>query len=93
MNDFNQQLYLLGLQEVIERYLKHFFDLHGEFLPANGLYNCLIKEMERPLILEALRRLNGNQVQVAKLLGINRNTLRRKIQDLNISIETLKHGN
>jgi two-component system nitrogen regulation response regulator GlnG len=92
MNDFNQQLYSLGLQEVIERYLKNYFDLHGDILPANGLYNCLIKEMERPLIEEALRRLKGNQVQVAKLLGINRNTLRRKIEDLGISLETLKYG-
>jgi two-component system nitrogen regulation response regulator GlnG len=92
MNDFNQHLYALGLQEVIERYLKHYFDLHGDILPANGLYDCLIKEMERPLIEEAMRRLKGNQVQVAKLLGINRNTLRRKIQDLGISFENVKYG-
>ena len=89
MNDFNQQLYSLGLQEVVERYLKHYFDLHGDILPGEGLYSCLIKEVERPLIEEALRRLKGNQVQVAKLLGINRNTLRRKIQTLHISFETL----
>jgi len=91
MSDFNNQLYGLGLQKVIERYLKHYFDLHGDILPAEGLYSCLIKEMERPLIEESLRRLKGNQVQTAKLLGINRNTLRRKIQDLNISLETLWH--
>ncbi len=89
MNDFNQQLYSLGLQEVIERYLKHYFDLHGDLLPGEGLYFCLKKEIERALIEETLRRLNGNQVQAAKLLGINRNTLRRKILDLHISLETL----
>lgn len=89
MSDFNKQLYSLGLPEVIERYLKHYFDLHGDILPAEGLYSCLIKEIERPLIEETLRRLKGNQIQTAKLLGINRNTLRRKIQDLNISLETL----
>ncbi len=89
MNDFDQQLFSLGLREVVERYLKHYFDLHGEILPAEGLYPCLIKEIERPLIEEALRRLKGNQVQVAKLLGINRNTLRRKILDLHISLEAL----
>jgi len=93
MNDFNQQLYTLGLQEVIERYLKHYFDLHGDILPADGLYHCLIKELERPLIEEALRRLRGNQLQVAKLLGMNRNTLRQKIQDLGISLENVKYGN
>lgn len=89
MNDFNEQLYRLGLQEVIERYLKHYFDLHGDILPAKGLYDCLIKEVEKPLIEESLRRLNGNQIKVAELLGINRNTLRRKILALQISLDTL----
>ncbi|HUX80452.1 MAG TPA: helix-turn-helix domain-containing protein [Alphaproteobacteria bacterium] len=89
MNDFNQKLYNLGLQEVIERYLKHYFDLHGDLLPVDGLYFCLKQEIERALIGETLRRLNGNQVQAAKLLGINRNTLRRKILDLHISLEAL----
>lgn len=89
MNDFNQQLYKLGLQEVIERYLKHYFDFHGNILPLEGLYAYLLKEIEHALIEETLRRLKGNQVQAAKLLGINRNTLRRKIKALNISLETL----
>lgn len=91
MNDFDQQLYALGIQRVMERYLVHFFDLHGDILPADGLYDCLIKEVEKPLIEISLKRLKGNQVQVSKLLGINRNTLRRKIQDLNISLKT--HAN
>lgn len=91
MSNFNNQLYDLGLQKTIEGYLKHYFDLHGDILPAEWLYSCLIKEMERPLIKETLRRLKGNQVQAAKLLGINRNTLRRKIHDLNIFLETLWH--
>jgi two-component system nitrogen regulation response regulator GlnG len=89
MNDFNQKLYSLGLQKVVERYLSHYFDLHGDILPSSGLYACLLKEMEQALIEESLRRLNGNQVQVAKLLGIDRNTLRRKIKSLKISLETL----
>lgn len=84
MNDFNQQLYKLGLQEVIRRYLKHYFDLHGDVLPSEGLHLFLIQEIEQPLIEEAMKRLKGNQVKVAKLLGINRNTLRRKLQDLKI---------
>lgn len=91
MNDFNEHLYTLGIQGVMERYLKHYFDLHGDILPPDGLYHCLLKEMEKPLIEETLRRLRGNQVKVAKLLGINRNTLRRKINDLNISLETLQN--
>lgn len=88
MSDFNQTLYSLGLQKVVERYLKHYFDLHGDILPSEGLHACLIREVERALVEETLRRLKGNQVQTAKLLGINRNTLRRKIQDLQITFET-----
>lgn len=89
MNEFNKQLFTLGLGEVIERYINHYFDLHGDVLPPNGLHNVLLREMERPLIEVSLKRLKGNQVQVAKLLGLNRNTLRRKITDLNICLETL----
>jgi len=89
MKEFNEQLYKLGLTSVIENYLNHYYDLHGNILPAEGLYHCLIKEIERPIIEVTLKRLNGNQVKVAKLLGINRNTLRRKIQDLNIPLESL----
>lgn len=87
MNDFNKKLYSLGLQKVVERYLSHYFDLHGDILPCSGLHSCLLKEVEQALIEETMRRLNGNQVKVAKLLGIDRNTLRRKIKSLNISLE------
>lgn len=88
MSDFNQHLYTLGIRKVLAIYLHHYFDLHKGILPADGLYACLIKEMERSLIEVSMKHLNGNQVQVAKLLGINRNTLRRKIQALNISLKT-----
>lgn len=89
MNNFNEQLYRLGIKEVIEKYIKKHFDVHGDILPADGLYSRFMNEVERSLIEETLRRMKGNQVRVAKLLGINRNTLRRKIQDLNISIKKL----
>ena len=89
MNDFNERLYRLGLKEVIERYVKNYFDAHGEILPTDGLYSRFMNEVERPLIEETLRRMKGNQVRVAKILGINRNTLRRKIQDLNILLEKI----
>lgn len=87
MNEFNQQLFRLGLGEVIGRYLNHYFDLHGDILPASGLHSFLIKEIEKPLIEVALKRLKGNQVKVAQLLGINRNTLRYKIRELNICLD------
>lgn len=86
MNDFNKKLCGLGLKEITASYIKNYFDLHGEILPPDGLYTRIMNEVERPLIEETLRRMKGNQVQVAKILGINRNTLRRRIQDLNISL-------
>lgn len=89
MNDFDEQLYRLGLKEVIEKYIKNYFDIHGGIPPSDGLYFRFMNEVERPLIEETLRRMKGNQVRVAKLLGINRNTLRRKILDLNIPLKNL----
>lgn len=86
MSDFNEQV---GVGKILEKYIKNYFDIHGEILPSDGLYSRFMNEVERPLIEETLRRMKGNQVRVAKLLGINRNTLRQKIQALNISLEKL----
>lgn len=53
---------------------------------ASDLHPMLISAVERPLIELALKETNGNQIQAAELLGLNRNTLRKKIQDLHISV-------
>ncbi|MEM9778732.1 MAG: sigma 54-interacting transcriptional regulator, partial [Pseudomonadota bacterium] len=74
------------LSQAIESHLKRYFDLHGENLPPAGLYDRIIKEVELPLIALSLSATRGNQVRTAELLGINRNTLRKKIQDLDISV-------
>lgn len=54
---------------------------------ARGLYATLIQAVERPLIELALRETHGNQIQAAQLLGLNRNTLRKKISDCKISVK------
>ncbi|MEM6465097.1 MAG: nitrogen regulation protein NR(I) [Pseudomonadota bacterium] len=74
------------LSQAIEGHLKRYFDLHGENLPPAGLYDRIIKEVELPLIALSLAATRGNQVKTADLLGINRNTLRKKIQDLDIRV-------
>jgi two-component system, NtrC family, nitrogen regulation response regulator GlnG len=74
------------LAQSIETHLRRYFDLHGEGLPPNGLYDRILKEMELPLIALALSATRGNQVRTAELLGINRNTLRKKIKDLDIRV-------
>jgi two-component system, NtrC family, nitrogen regulation response regulator GlnG len=74
------------LAHAIEAHLRRYFDLHGESLPPDGLYDRVLKEMELPLIALSLSATRGNQVRTAELLGINRNTLRKKIKDLDIRV-------
>ena len=70
----------------IERHLRRYFDLHGNILPPVGLYNRILKELEVPLIAVSLEATGGNQAKCADLLGINRNTLRKKISELEIKV-------
>ena len=70
----------------VERHLRRYFDLHGTILPPPGLYGRILREVEGPLIEIALGATAGNQAKCADLLGINRNTLRKKITDLDIEV-------
>ena len=74
------------LSASVARHLRRYFDLHGGQLPPPGLYQRILREMERPLIEIALDATGGNQARCADLLGINRNTLRKKINDLDIRV-------
>ncbi|EDZ48016.1 response regulator [Leisingera daeponensis] len=74
------------LSESVGRHLQRYFDLHGDMLPPPGLYMRLLREVETPLIEIALTATGGNQAKCAELLGINRNTLRKKITDLDIEV-------
>lgn len=70
----------------VERHLRRYFDLHGADLPPAGLYDRILQEIEVPLIELALEATAGNQAKCADLLGINRNTLRKKINTLDIKV-------
>ncbi len=70
----------------VERHLRRYFDQHGGMLPPPGLYARILREIEAPLIEIALGATSGNQAKCADLLGINRNTLRKKITDLDIEV-------
>jgi two-component system, NtrC family, nitrogen regulation response regulator GlnG len=72
----------------VEKHLNQYFELHKNELPANGLYDRIIHEVERPLIIKTLKLVKGNQLKASELLGINRNTLRKKIIYLDINIGT-----
>jgi len=75
-----------GLAQTVEQRLAVYFSAHGGNLPAAGLYDRILREIERPLITMTLRATRGNQIRAAEVLGLNRNTLRKKIRDLNIPV-------
>jgi two-component system, NtrC family, nitrogen regulation response regulator GlnG len=70
----------------VERHLANYFQSFGDALPPPGLYHRILREVENPLISAALASTRGNQIKAAELLGVNRNTLRKKIRDLDIQI-------
>ena len=75
-----------GLAAAVERHIKGYFAAHKGGLPAAGLYERILREVERPLILLTLGATRGNQIRAAHLLGLNRNTLRKKIRELDIPV-------
>lgn len=75
-----------GLSDIVDAHLKSFFAAHGNELPAPGLHARILREIERPLIIHTLQITRGNQVKAADVLGLNRNTLRKKIRELGIPI-------
>ncbi len=70
----------------VEHHLRTYFQRHGDGLPPPGLYDRVLKEVELPLIALTLSATRGNQLKAADLLGINRNTLRKKIRELDIEV-------
>jgi two-component system nitrogen regulation response regulator GlnG len=75
-----------SFSESVERHLAMLFSAHGDELPPPGLYDRVIREVERPLLSISLAATRGNQIKAAQLLGLNRNTLRKKIRDLGLEI-------
>jgi two-component system nitrogen regulation response regulator GlnG len=75
-----------NLAVAIERYLCRYFASFDSALPPPGLYHRILREVEYPLLSAALAATRGNQIRAADLLGVNRNTLRKKIRDLEIQV-------
>src|SRR5579875_1314594 len=75
-----------NLSGAVERYLARYFSGFDDGLPPPGLYHRVLREVEAPLLSAALAATRGNQIRAADLLGVNRNTLRKKIRDLEIQI-------
>ena len=76
----------LTLSQLVERHLASHFADQPDGVPPVGLYDRVLEEVERPLIQLTLAATRGNQVRAAEILGLNRNTLRKKIQDLGVEM-------
>lgn len=81
-----------GLSSTVERHLRAYFDAHEHDLPASGLYDRVLQEIERPLLAIVLDECEGNQLRAAELLGLNRNTLRKKIRALGLAAGRRRGG-
>lgn len=68
-----------SLESIVELKISRFLDQVGKYYPQN-LYTLIMKKTEKPLLAQILRRTGGNQVHAARILGINRNTLRKKMK-------------
>ena len=75
-----------GFTDVVARYVEQIFAERDGRLPPAGLYGRILREVERPLIARVLTETRGNQLRAAALLGVNRNTLRKKIRELDIEV-------
>ncbi|MGB3866202.1 MAG: nitrogen regulation protein NR(I) [Xanthobacteraceae bacterium] len=75
-----------NLGGAVEGYLASYFAGFPNGVPPPGLYHRILKEVELPLLTAALAATRGNQIRAADLLGLNRNTLRKKIRDLDIQV-------
>ncbi len=75
-----------SMAQAIERHLRAYFASHKDGLPPAGVYHRVLAEVERPLIRLTLAATRGNQIKAAAILGLNRNTLRKKIRELEIPL-------
>jgi two-component system nitrogen regulation response regulator GlnG len=81
-----------SLSLAVQQHLAGYFASFGEALPPDGLYSRLLEAIEEPLLKASMAAVKGNQIKAAKLLGINRNTLRKRLTDLGLDT-VLGRGN
>lgn len=85
-NLFVANLQNVSLERLVKSKLEVLFDQQKESnVELTDLYNLVMEQVERPLIELALRAHNGNQVRTAAALGINRNTLKKKMDHYNLT--------
>lgn len=70
-----------GIAASVEMHLKAYLDAHEATLLVSGLYGRVLREVEEPLFRLVMQACQGNQLRAAAVLGLNRNTLRKKIRE------------
>ncbi|MAI06684.1 MAG: nitrogen regulation protein NR(I) [Alphaproteobacteria bacterium TMED87] len=80
-----------NINDFIEDHVKNYFSRFPKDKIPDGFYNSFLKEIEKPLIMQTLNITEGNQIKASKILGLNRNTLRKKIKDLGIVLSRSIH--
>jgi Fis family transcriptional regulator len=89
-NLFVANLQSVSLEKLVKSKLEVLFAQQREAqVELNGLYNIVLEQVEKPLLELALRAYNGNQVKTAQMLGINRNTLKKKIDNYKIRVKKM----
>lgn len=87
-NLFVANLQSVSLEKLVKSKLEVLFQQQKEAqVELNGLYNVVLEQVEKPLLELALKAYNGNQVKTAQMLGINRNTLKKKIDNYKIRVK------
>lgn len=85
-------LQTVSLEKLVKSKLEVLFKQQKEAqVELDGLHKIVLEQVEKPLIELALRAYNGNQVKTAKMLGINRNTLKKKIDTYKIRVRNKSH--
>lgn len=70
-----------SLGKSVDAHLTQYFSAHGDLTLPKGLYSRVLKEVERPLLIKSMEATKGNQIKASELLGLNRNTLRKKLKE------------
>jgi DNA-binding protein Fis len=82
----------VGLAALVEKQLARYINADRQIPPASGLYARIIAEVERPLLRLVLNLVDGNKIQAAQILGINRNTLLKKLRQHGLMANSNKKG-
>ena len=80
----------ISLKQIVTEYLQEFFKDHNSDLENLDLYKCITSEIEEILVKLSLKEAKNNQSKAAKILGINRHTIKNKIKEFNIKLNDKK---